>query len=147
MHKFASIAATAALALAGCEASEEPVAPAMEEESLSPAETAMMAPDGLPYYGVFEVTSADGETRFMRNVKEDGTLVDVVAEGDPMPGTWTTDEAGNFCVTMEAETGATCYSNAMTEGTWTATGVADPSQSWTIRRVMGSEVLPTEAAG
>ena len=60
MHKFAGLAAIAAFALAGCEPAEDPVAPAAEEESLSPAESAMMAPDGLPYYGVFEVTSADG---------------------------------------------------------------------------------------
>lgn len=147
MHRIAGLAAIAAFALAGCEPAEEPVAPAAEEESLSPAETAMMAPDGLPYYGVFELTSADGETRIMRNVKEDGTLVDVVSEGDPVPGTWTTDAEGNFCVTMQGETDATCYTNAMTDGTWTATSTADPAQSWTVERVMGSEVLPTEAAG
>jgi len=147
MHRIAGLAAIAAFALAGCEPAEEPVAPAAEEESLSPAETAMMAPDGLPYYGVFELTSADGETRIMRNVKEDGTLVDVVSEGDPVPGTWTTDAEGNFCVTMQGEADATCYANAMTDGTWTATSTADPAQSWTVERVMGSEVLPTEAAG
>ena len=147
MHRIAGLAAIAAFALAGCEPAEEPVAPAAEEESLSPAETAMMAPDGLPYYGVFELTSADGETRIMRNVKEDGTLVDVVSEGDPVPGTWTTDAEGNFCVTMQGEADATCYMNAMTDGTWTATSTADPAQIWTVERVMGSEVLPTEAAG
>ena len=147
MHRIAGLAAIAAFALAGCEPAEEPVAPAAEEKSLSPAETAMMAPDGLPYYGVFELTSADGETRIMRNVKEDGTLVDVVSEGDPVPGTWTTDAEGNFCVTMQGEADATCYANAMTYGTWTATSTADPAQSWTVERVMGSEVLPTEAAG
>lgn len=147
MHRIAGLAAIAAFALAGCEPAEEPAAPAAQEESLSPAETAMMAPDGLPYYGVFELTSADGETRVMRNVKEDGTLVDVVSEGDPVPGTWTTDAEGNFCVTMQGEMDATCYTNAMTGGTWTAISTADPAQSWTVERVMGSEVLPTEAAG
>ena len=145
MHKFASIAAIAAFALAGCEAGEEPVAPAAEEESLSPAETAMMAPDGLPLYGVFEVSETDGDTQYMRNVKEDGTLVNVMAGEGPVPGTWTMED-GNFCVTMEGEADATCYANAMTDGTWTATNVANPDDVWTVERVMGSEVLPTDAA-
>ena len=145
MHKFASLAVIAAFALAGCDAGEEPVAPAAEEESLSPAETAMMAPDGLPHYGVFEVSAIDGDTQYMRNVKEDGTLINVMAGEGPVPGTWTM-ENGNFCVTMEGEAEATCYSNEMTDGTWTATNVANPDETWTVERVMGSEVLPTDAA-
>ena len=145
MHKFASTVVIAAFALAGCDASEEPIVPAAEEESLSPAETAMMAPDGLPLYGVFEVSATDGDTRFMRNVKEDGTLVNVMAGEGPVPGTWTMED-GNFCVTMEGEADATCYANAMTDGTWTATNVANPDEVWTVERVMGSEVLPTDAA-
>ena len=143
MHRFASIAAIAAIAafaLAGCEAAEEPVAPAAEEESLTPAETAMMAPDGLPLYGVFEVSEVGGDARLMRNVKEDGTLVNVVAGEGTVPGTWTMED-GNFCVTMEGEADATCYSNAMTDGSWIATNVANPDETWTVNRVTGSEVL------
>ena len=82
----------------------------------------------------------------MRNVKEDGTLVDVVSDADPVSGTWSTDAQGNFCVTMDGETDASCYAGAMADGEWTLTNVADPSESWTARRVMGSQVLPTEAA-
>ncbi len=146
MHKIASIAVIAAFALAGCDAAEEPVAPAEQDASLSPAETSMMAPDGLPPYGVFRVASADGETKMMQNIKEDGTLTNVMAGTDPVPGTWQIDDAGNFCVTMEGETEASCYVEEMNDGIWTATNVANPDDVWTVERVMGSEVLPTDAA-
>ncbi len=145
MRRFASIAAITAFALAGCDSAPEPAAPAAQQ-SLSPAETAMTAPDGLPPYGVFRVTSADGETRIMQNIKEDGTLTNVMAGTEPVSGTWETNADGDFCLTMEGDAEASCYAQEMKDGTWTATNVANPEDAWTVSRVMGSEVLPTDNA-
>lgn len=141
MRKITLIAATTAFALAACQASEEPAAPA--EEETAPAEPAYpVAPDGLPAYGVFKVTSADGERTIMQNIKQDGTVINVVAGEDPMPGTWMMDADNNFCITMEGETEADCYADATVDGVWTATNIADPEDAWTVERVQGSEALP-----
>lgn len=146
MKKPSFIAATAALALAACQASDEPAAPAGDTASEAVAEMAMMAPDGLPTYGVFRVTSADGQTAIMQNIKQDGTLVNVVADGDPVPGTWSTDADNNFCITLEGAEGTNCYAETMADGVWSAVNIADPADRWTVQRIMGSEALPTESA-
>lgn len=144
MKTIRIIAASAAvLVLAACQAGDEPAS----EDTSAPevATTEPMAPDGLPPYGVFKLTSASGET-MMENVKQDGTMINVVKDVGNVPGTWEYDADGNFCVTMEGGDGTDCYAESMVDGTWTATNIEDPEDVWTIERVMGSEALPTQAA-
>lgn len=118
--------------MAACSQSEP--APEATEEA-APAETAVMAIDGKPAAGTYEVTSADGETVLNETVNPDGTVV-VVNGDETTNGTWTSTGPGNFCATMEGETEPSCYVETISEdGVWHAVNEKDPEDAWTVKRV------------
>ncbi len=138
MKKLVCITAIAAFTLTGCSQNEEPAPEPMDTEAAE-AETVATAPDGGPAYGMFEVTSADGATVIMQDIREDGTVTNTIEGTEPTEGTWTTDGDGNFCLTMAGETETTCYADTVTDGVWTATNIADETDSWTVVRMADEE--------
>jgi len=118
--------------MAACSQSEP--APEPTEEA-PPAETAVLAIDGMPLTGTYEVTSADGATVLRETVNADGTVV--VVEGDETTnGTWTSTGPDNYCITYEGDAEPTCYAETLSEdGVWSAVNVQDPEEVWTVKRV------------
>ena len=51
-----------------------------------------------------------------------------------MSGTWTKKGASTYCITMEGETAAKCYTDTMDGTTWHSTNDADPKDVVTIIR-------------
>lgn len=118
--------------IAACSQSEP--APEPTEEA-APAETAVMAIDGMPLAGVYEVTSADGATVLTETVNADGT-VSTVEGGETRTGTWTSTGPDNYCVTYEGDAEPSCYAEAMSaDGVWSAVNVNDAEDAWTVKRV------------
>lgn len=130
MKKLAFIAI---FALAACSQAEE-AAPVAEETAAAPAVAAVMAADGNPPAGTYEITSADGEVMTLV-VNADGTYTNTNAEGAVATGTWTLDPPDNWCSKLDAEETSNCFKETVDEaGVWTSVNVNDPSESSTIAR-------------
>ena len=104
-----------------------------DEVAVEPASDVPMAIDGKPDAGTFSITSADG-TVSEATFNDDGTVV-YVTDGVSTPGTWTKKGDATYCITMEGETEATCYTDTMDGTTWRSTNDADPSDSSVIVRI------------
>ena len=100
------------------------------------AETAtaeLMAIDGKPDAGTYTITAADG-TVTESTFNADGTLVNVT-NGETVNGTWTKKGDATYCITMEGETEATCYTDTMDGTTWRSTNDADPTDTSVVVRI------------
>jgi YD repeat-containing protein len=132
MKRIVLIAAvTALVGLSACnqKAEEAPAAAAATE---APA-AASMALDGKPDVGTLELTSADGKVT-SQTYNADGTLT-WMEDGKTMSGKWTKTEPATYCLTMEGEAAATCYTDKMDGEVWTTTNDADPKDMFTIKRI------------
>lgn len=130
------LVACAALALAACSGADEAAEPAAEETAVV-EEAAATAVDGGPVAGTYEVTGPNGEMNTVV-LSADGTAVYTAADGTVTNGTYTGGTATEpYCVTMEGETEADCFAEAITDGVWTATNQADPEDVWTVVRAEG----------
>ena len=112
----------AALAVAACgdAATEEPM---VEEEVAAeePAVETVLAVDGMPVPGVYEVTLPNGDV-WTETVNADGTYTSAGPNGEAERGTWTQESPERYCTTQEGETEQTCYNEAMSEdGVWSST--------------------------
>ncbi len=131
MKKFVIIGA---LALAACSGGEEAADEAMVEETVV-EEVAIMAADGNPPEGTFEVTSAEGDV-LTEVVNADGTFVLLDDEGEEISGgTWSIPEQNVWCSTPEGGE-ETCFDETVDEdGVWRFVNVNDPEDSGTVVRV------------
>lgn len=124
--------------LAAC--SQEAATPEATEEAI-PAEAAVadvgggLAIDGKPNAGSYEITSADGTTVMTQTVNADGTLTSVNGD-ETSKATWTSTGPGNWCVTEEGQSETKCYVETISDdGVYTSTNEADPTDSWTVKRL------------
>lgn len=117
--------------LAACSQSEP--APEPTEEA-PPAESVVMAADGKPATGIFEVTSADGRMVTTQTVDADGTLTTVEADLT-RTGTWTSTGPGNFCVDMAGDEKPTCYREEVRDGVYSSVNEENPQDAWTVKRL------------
>lgn len=130
MKKLAFIAV---FALAACSQAEE-AAPVAEETAAAPEVAAVMAADGNPPAGTYEITSADGEV-LTQVVNADGTYTNTNAEGDTATGTWTLDRPDHWCSKLDSEESTNCFTETVgPDGVWTSVNVNDPQDSSTIVR-------------
>ena len=132
MKKLVLFAALAALSACNNEtAADNTVAGDNEmvanEVVAEPAAAEMMAIDGKPDAGTYTITAADG-TVTEATFNADGTLVNVT-NGETVNGTWTKKGDATYCITMEGETEATCYTDTMDGTTWRSTNDADPTDT------------------
>jgi hypothetical protein len=103
-------------------------------EATAGAQSAGLAVDGKPAVGTFEITASDGR-RFTQVVASDGTYTSTTGD-TTIKGTWSAPGPGRFCETEEGAAEAVCYDEVITpEGAWTASNPADPSATYTIKRV------------
>jgi hypothetical protein len=96
------------------------------------ADASGMAVDGKPDAGTFDVTAPDGKVT-KQTINADGTIVNV-KDGKSVKGTWTKKGAATYCITMEGETAAKCYTDTMDGTTWHSTSDTDPKDVVTITR-------------
>ncbi len=130
MKKLAFIAV---FALAACSQAEE-AAPVAEETAAAPVVAAVMAADGNPPAGTYEITSADGEV-MTQVVNADGTFTNTNAEGDVATGTWTLDRPDNWCSKLDTEETTNCFKETVDEaGVWNSVNVNDPADSSIVVR-------------
>lgn len=132
MKKLILLASCATL-WACAESATEEAAEEVAEESEEAVEDAMMAPDGGPIAGSYEVTLEDG-TVYTTTIADDGTYMQVMADGTTNSGTMMMQDEDTACFDDAAdEEGPICYDSTIGEdGTWTSTG---PEGSATVVRV------------
>ncbi len=94
----------------------------------------LLAADGKPAAGIFEVTSADGKMVLTQTVRADGTLTTVEAD-KTREGTWTSTGPGNFCVAMQGEGAPTCYDEEFSGGVYRSVNKTDARDAWTLKRL------------
>lgn len=128
MRAFAILAALALAACSGAEEADEPVA---VETAAAPA--AVMAADGQPPEGTYEITDQDGNVT-TQVVSADGTYVTTDAEGLERSGTWTLARPDYWCQT-ESGGEQECFNETVVDGVWTSVNEADPEDTGTIVRV------------
>lgn len=132
MKKLILIAGVAALAACAESATEETV-----EENVMVADEAsadtMMAPDGGPIEGSYEVTTADG-TKRVTTISADGTYIQVQDGQTIASGTMTMQDEDTACFDAAGDDeGPVCYDSEIGEdGTWTSKG---PDGDATVVRV------------
>ena len=131
MKKFVIIGA---LALAACSGGEEAADEAMVEEPVV-EEVAIMAADGNPPEGTFEISSAEGDI-LTQVVNADGTYANLDAEGNEINvGTWSIPEDGLWCSAQEGQE-EICFNESVdADGVWTSVNVNDPEDVTTVVRV------------
>jgi hypothetical protein len=136
MKKIVLLAGLAALAACSQKAPEAPAATdtAMAEATPAAADAsaASMAVDGKPDAGTYEVTGPDGKV-FKQTLTADGKITNVI-DGKTVSGTWTRKGTSTYCITMDGETAAKCYTDTMDGTTWHSTNDADPKDVATIVR-------------
>lgn len=141
MKKLVLLAAVAVLS--ACESKEAPAedaaidnamadANAMAADATANAATATMAIDGKPDAGTYTSTGPDG-TVTEQTFNADGTLTNVT-DGKSVNGTWTKKGDATYCITLEGEAEATCYTDTMDGTTWKSTNDADPADTYVIVR-------------
>ncbi|MEO8176195.1 MAG: hypothetical protein ABI626_06005 [Sphingomicrobium sp.] len=130
----ATVAALAACSGKAPEAATNDTAATNMEASADTAAATQMALDGKTAAGTYTATSPDGRV-LNQTVTADGKLVTV--EGDKTTnGTWTSSRPEEFCITNDGEAKPTCYTESMdAKRGWIATNVADPKDTWDIKRV------------
>jgi len=126
-----------ALSLVACSQAEQE--PTEQADQVAPADSSanlsQVAFDGGPNVGVFKAISKEGVV-LTQTASADGKIVSVDGDGNSVNGTYTMGD-GRFCITNEGEDGPSCftYSDLKDDGSWTATNVDDPTDSWTVSRV------------
>lgn len=136
MKKYAVVAALV-LAACGENAAQEPAAEeemAAEEIAVQePAAETVMAADGMPAPGTYEVTLANGEV-WTETLNPDGTYTSAGPNGETESGTWTQESPERYCTTVDGETEPTCYSESMSaDGVWTSTEEGTDETSTVVR--------------
>jgi len=119
--------------LAGCSVSND--AP-LEEEPNVASGPLLMAADGKPPYGTFDVTAPDGQI-YREVIREDGTFSSTAADGSAVEGTWEMREAGVFCSKPKGAPPSVwrCKNEVLNEeGVWTSTEIEGGEVS-IVRRV------------
>lgn len=95
-------------------------ATAKEKESAIDAER-LLAADGKPPYGLFDVTAPDGQV-YREVIREDGTFSSTSADGSAVEGVWEQREAGIFCSRPVQAPSYRCkYEEVNADGIWTST--------------------------
>lgn len=120
MKRIVMVAALATLA--ACQQEAAPAPEATEDVAAAPA--AVMAADGKPATGIYQVTTADGDV-FNEDVKADGTYVQTDKDGKVVEtGKWVQKSPTEYCTTKDEE-GAKekCNTEGIdAKGVWTSTG-------------------------
>jgi len=130
MKRFAFVAL---FALAACSGGEE-AEPVAEETVAAVEAVAVMAADGMPPEGTYQITSADGEV-IMQTVNADGTYTNTDSEGTVRSGTWVLERPDYWCSQLEGEEAPVCFNETIDEtGVWNSVNVNDPTDSSTIVR-------------
>ncbi|WP_265570279.1 hypothetical protein [Sphingomicrobium nitratireducens] len=138
MKKLVLLAALAALG--ACSSNEAADDAALDNAAVDNAMVAddtaadvdmSMAPDGKPDAGTYTLTKDDG-TVMNLTINADGTLTTSV-DGVETKGTYTKKD-WTYCLTMEGQTEATCYTDTMDGTTWRTTNDADPTDSYVVVR-------------
>ena len=106
---------------------------ATNEATVATPSAASMAVDGKPDAGTYDVTGPDG-IAIKQTISADGTIVNVKA-GKTVKGTWTKKGVSTYCMTMEGEVAAKCYTDKMDGTTWRSTNDNDPKDTATIVRI------------
>jgi len=134
MKKIIAVAALATLA--ACSQAEAP-APEATEEAAAPA-AEIMAADGKPSYGKFEVTTADGKVH-TADVKPDGTYAVTDADGKVSDtGKWVQKSPAEYCETSDKpDSKEKCYAEQVDDkGVYTSKD-PDTGAVATVVRVEG----------
>ncbi|WP_340586819.1 hypothetical protein [Erythrobacter alti] len=120
MKKFA-IAACFALAACG-ESAEVTEEPATTEAAVEEATAEVLALDGQPTPGTYQVTLANGEV-WTEVLNEDGTYTATGPDGAVENGQWTQETPERFCTMEEGETEWSCNNEHMSDdGQWMSLG-------------------------
>ena len=126
MKRLILLASIAALGACSSESVEEEIA---EEQQVAPG--AMMAADGQPFAGTFEMAAGDETMTY--EVAEDGTFVRTSADGTASTGRFE-DREGQRCAIYDMPDGTEGETFCATEGTMAGDG------SWTVTGADGSEM-------
>ena len=100
----------------------------------------IMAADGKPPYGLFDVTAPDGQV-YREEIRADGTFSSTAADGSAVEGTWEMRAEGVFCSKPKGAPDHVwrCKNEALNDkGVWTSTEV-DGGEVSTVVRLDASE--------
>ena len=127
-----------ALALAACSDANTAEEPVVAETAAAPAvataaPVALMAADGMPADGTYEITDDDGSIT-TQVVRADGTFTATEDDGSETTGTWTIKEPDLWCQTETGETEEECYHEKIENGVWTSVDAEDATDTSTIVR-------------
>lgn len=121
-----------AASLSAC-ASPEDEAPT---ESATPEKPqGLMAADGKPPYGLFDVTAPDGQV-YREDIRADGTFTSAAADGSAVEGTWEMREEGVFCSKPKGAPDHVwrCKNEVVNaDGVWTSTEIDGGEVSTVVR--------------
>lgn len=125
--------AAACLALTACAEAEEPVVEEItEEETVTEVDDSMLAADGQPAPGTYEITREDG-TVITETVNADGTYNWTSSTGETGSGTWRTDGPNVWCTTEPGEE-ESCNDEMVDDaGVWTSVDREDGSTATVVR--------------
>ena len=134
MKRIIAIAAVAALAACSkpAEAPAEPVAEAPAEAA--PADTAVLAADGKPPAGKYEVTTAEGEV-LMEELKPDGTYVQTKDGKVIETGKWVQKSPSQYCYTTDKEGAKEACNTEQVDANGVWTSVNPEGKTATVKRL------------
>ncbi len=130
-----SVLLIAMFSLAACSPGAEAEEPVVTETPVAQAATGIMAADGRPPEGTYEITLQDGSVK-TQTLNADGTYTDTDSVGIVTPGTWRQERPDYVCFQLDDAPAPTCYNETVdADGTWRSIDENDPTDVSTVVRL------------